>query len=70
MCLFGSVLAGFILSFPYILYGNMEIYKSCVYKNEKKMQRHSSFSSLLSLLSAWLLYRDSMSVNFVATFSQ
>jgi sec-independent protein translocase protein TatC len=50
--------------------GNMEIYKSCAYKNEKKNAKaFIFFSSLLSLLSAvWLLYLIPMSVNFVATF--
>jgi sec-independent protein translocase protein TatC len=36
---------------------------------KRKMPRHSFFLRYSSLLSAvWLLYRNSMSVNFVATF--
>jgi sec-independent protein translocase protein TatC len=46
----------------------MEIYKSCVYKNEKKMQRHSSFFSSTFYWSFGYYIVIPMSVNFVATF--
>jgi sec-independent protein translocase protein TatC len=64
------LLAGFILSFPYIL-GNMEIYKSCTLQEwkEKCQGIHIFFSSLLfiGVLFGYYIVIP-MSVNFVATF--
>jgi sec-independent protein translocase protein TatC len=63
------LLAGFILSFPYILWEIWKFISPALYKNEKKMPRHSYFfSSLLSLLVLFGYYIViPMSVNF-ATF--
>jgi sec-independent protein translocase protein TatC len=63
-------LLGFILSFPYILW---EIWKfiSPAFKNERKKCKgiHLFFLATFLYWSAvWLLYCNSMSVNFVATF--
>jgi sec-independent protein translocase protein TatC len=41
------LLAGFILSFPYILWEIWKFISPAFYKNEKKNARHSSFFSLL-----------------------
>jgi sec-independent protein translocase protein TatC len=54
------LLAGFILSFPYILWEIWKFISPALYKNEKKNARHSSFLRYFSLLGAvWLLYCDS-----------
>jgi sec-independent protein translocase protein TatC len=65
------LLAGFILSFPYILWEIWKFISPALYKNEKKNAKaFIFFSSLLFFIGVLFGYYIviPMSVNFVATF--